>query len=166
MYLGRDPIARRNRPARSLSLPPEGAQKLAAALRENLLKDHKRFRANVGIAGLPGIDLEWMAAGQTAGVAVWSRNREAGAASLLLCGIDDARERGDALAAAASLRMPVPPDMNTRLDRYARPVLVNVYYSLAYLIDPVVATLSPMLARVFFDTLGVETDVSDIDEPS
>jgi hypothetical protein len=118
------------------------------------------FRGRVEFEGLPPLDVEWVgAAGQTAGVAVWFREAGlVGCVSILLSGIEDARERGEVLAALAARRLPVPPDINDALDKFPRPLLVNVHYSLASQTDPVTGTLAPMLAHAFFAMLGINVE--------
>jgi hypothetical protein len=94
------------------------------------------------------------AGGQTAGVAVWSRKRNAGAVSLLLCGLDEPRERAEALAILAAHQRPVPNDVGAKLDRERRrPLLFNVFYNLVFWTDPVVATVLPRLRSVGTGTL-------------
>ena len=66
------------------------------------------------------------------------------------------RASGDALAAMAARRLPVPPDINVKLDNYSwRPLLVHVFYDLTYFLDPVPASIAPMLAKTFFALLGM-----------
>jgi len=85
---------------------------------------------------------------------------QAGCVSLLLCGLDDARERGDVLAAMAARRLPVLADINIRLDKdRRRPLLANVFYHLTYYFDPVLATITPMLANVFFALPGMNVQL-------
>jgi hypothetical protein len=163
---GNDPIARLNRPAAPLNLPGPAVRRLLKEIKDGFLRRQNGFRSTVKIGGLPALDLEWIAAGQTAGVGVWStrskdeQKRIAGCVTLLLCGLDESRERGDVLAALASRRLPVPPDINARLDKDTRrPLLVNIHYSLSSLFDPVFATVSTMLASTFFGLLGAIAEV-------
>jgi hypothetical protein len=159
MYFGNNPIAKHNPPCVPLSLPASAAQRVSKGMREALLQSQSKFRMTVGIPGLAKLDLDWIVAGQTSGIGIWSRDRDAGCVSLFLCGLDEARERGEALAVLASRRLPVPSDINAKLDRESRrPLLVNVFYNLAYLTDPVVATLSPMLAYTYFASLGINVE--------
>ena len=51
-----------------LDLPKDYAKTLSRGLREGLLQSQKWFRTSVIIPGLTGVDLEWVVAGQTAGV--------------------------------------------------------------------------------------------------
>jgi hypothetical protein len=37
----------------------------------------------------------------------------------------------------------------------------NVFYALAFLTDPVVATVSPMLAHNYFASLGINVELED-----
>jgi hypothetical protein len=140
LYVGDNEVARHNRAAGPLLLPEGMGAQLARSLREGVLNRQAGFRGRVEIEGLPPLDLEWVgAAGQTAGVAVWFRGGLVGCASVLLSGLEDARERGEVLAALAARRLPVPPDINDALDKFPRPLLVNVHYSLASQADPVTA---------------------------
>jgi hypothetical protein len=165
VYLGNNPIVRLNPPAGPLKLPQAAARPLLRAIREDLLKRPTGFGGKVEIGGLSPLHLTWVAAGQTAGVAIWSRpqdhaKRSAGCVSVLLTGLEDARERGEVLAAMASRRLPVPPDINAKLDRNAsRPLLVNVFYDLSLSFDPVLATAAPMLAHTFFALLGANVEL-------
>ena len=85
---------------------------------------------------------------------------QVGCVSLLLCGLDEARERTDALAAMASRRLPVSRDINAKLDKDSRrPLLVNVFYHLSYYFDPLLATLTPALANEFFSLFGINIDL-------
>src|SRR5258708_36223070 len=93
------------------------------------------------------VELEWAAAGQTACVAVWSHrgnekgSRLAGSVSLVLTGLDEANERSEVLAAMAARRLPVPPDINAKIDKDGRrPLAVNLFYHISYFLDPVLAT--------------------------
>jgi hypothetical protein len=80
--------------------------------------------------------------------------------SLLLCGLDASRERADALGILAAHRLPVPPDIGVKLDRHQRrPLLFNVFYNLVFWTDPVVATVSPMLAHNYFASLGINVEL-------
>jgi hypothetical protein len=83
---------------------------------------------------------------------------DVGCVSVLLSGLEDARERVEVLAALAARRLPVPPDINETLDRFPRPLLVNVHYSLASQTDPVTGTVAPMLAHAFFVMLGINVE--------
>jgi hypothetical protein len=160
LYVGNNEVARHNRAAGALRLPESIAVHLARSLREGVLNRQAGFRGRVEIEGLPPLDVEWVgAAGQTAGVAVWFRGGGlVGCVSVLLSGLEDARERGEVLAALAARRLPVPPDINDTLDQFPRPLLVNVHYNLASQTDPVTGTLAPMLAHAFFATLGINVE--------
>jgi len=166
IYLGDNPIAQLNQPAKALRLSKPLVGELLRSMRADLLERPTGFHRTVRLAELPPLELEWVGAGQTAAVAVWSHKgaepgtRQAGCVSLLLCGLDDTRERGDALAALASRRLPVPPDINVKLDEdRRRPLLVHVFYNLTYFFDPVLASVAPMLANAYFALLGINVEL-------
>jgi hypothetical protein len=49
-----------------------------------------------------------------------------------------------------------------QLDRERRrPLLFNVFYNLVFRTDPVVATVSPMLAHNYFASLGINVELDD-----
>jgi hypothetical protein len=159
LYVGDNEVARHNRAAGPLLLPGGMAAHLARSLRDGVLNRQAGFRGKVEIEGLPPLDVEWIgAAGQTAGVAVWFRGGLVGSVSILLSGLEDARERGEVLGALAARRLPVPPDIHDTLDQFPRPLLVNVHYTLASQTDPVTGTLAPMLAHAFFAMLGINVE--------
>jgi len=82
--------------------------------------------------------------------------------SLLLCGLEDARERGEALAALAARRLPVPRNIHVWLDGHTqRPLLVSIFYDLSGMLDPVIATVAPMLAHTFFASLGLNLEQTE-----
>jgi hypothetical protein len=168
IYMGTHPLAQVNKPAQPLELPQALNDRLLRSIRGDLLKRSDGFCRTVRVAELPPLELEWLAAGQTAGVAVWSHRgnepgkRLAGGASLLLTGLDDARERSDVLAAMAVRRLPVPPDINVKLDKdRRRPLVVNLFYHLSYFLDPLLATVAPMLGNTFFALLGTNIELKE-----
>ena len=105
LYIGDNPVAQRSRSAGPLSLPKDMAVHLARWLREGVLNRQAGFRGTVDIPGLAPLDVEWVAAGQTAGVAIWSRDGAVGCASLLLSGLEESIEREEILAALAARRL-------------------------------------------------------------
>jgi hypothetical protein len=133
-----------------LTLPKEMAVHVARWLREGVLNRQAGFSGSVDIPGLAALDVEWVAAGQTAGAAVWSRDGSVGCVSTLLSGLEESVEREEVLAALAPRRLAVPPDINETWDKFPRPLLTNVHYSLASQTDPV----APMLSHAFFAMLG------------
>jgi hypothetical protein len=65
-------------------------------------------------------------------------------------------------AASACSCLPVPGDVAAKLDRERRrPLLFNVFYNLVFWTDPVVATVSPMLAHNYFASLGINAELED-----
>lgn len=89
------------------------------------------------------------------------RQRAAQAITLLRAGVDPARELLDILAACAARRLPVPHDLPERIDDIHGPLAINVFYSLAAILDPVVNTAAPAFAVAFFGTLGVDDETDD-----
>jgi hypothetical protein len=158
LHVGGNPVAQRSRSAGPLTLPKEMAVHVARWLREGVLNRQAGFQGRVEIEGLPPLDVEWVAAGQTAGVAIWSRDGAVLCASVLLSGLEESVEREEVLAALAARRLAVTRDINETWDKFPRPLLTNVHYSLASQTDAVTGTVAPMLAHAYFAMLGINLE--------
>ena len=172
MYLGKNPITRLNPPAKPLRLPVALARELLPKMKADLLERPNGFRRTIKVPDFHTLELDWVGAGQTAALAIWAQEQTeantlaAGSISLMLCGLDDQRERTDVLAALAARRLPVPPDINLRLDKDSRrPLLIHVYYNLTYYFDPILASVALLHATTFFSLLGINTESEPEQDP-
>lgn len=89
-YLGRSPAAKHAKPAQNLMLDDDGY--LCQQFHRALLNSQDSVlppRIMVVIPKLPAVEVKWIWAGQTAGVALWRRRKKIGAVSILLNGIEN-----------------------------------------------------------------------------
>jgi hypothetical protein len=136
LYVGDNPVARHSRSAGPLTLPKDMAVHLARWLRDGVLNRQAGFRGRVEIEGLPPLEVEWVGtAGQTAGGGVVPR-RISRLRQRPLVGAGRCSRAGRGFGGADRQAAARPPDINETLDKFPRPLLVNVHYSLASQTDP------------------------------
>ena len=112
----------------------------------------------IGPPDLEPITMLWIPSGLTAGVAVWTRHREALAASVLRSGLDRLDD-GRAMAILMnSPSFPCSADAWSLVARSGTPLLANLYHDAAAASDTTIASASTALAATFFGLLGVDSD--------
>ena len=147
VYLGHSPAAKHAAPAPNLMLDDDGAM---CQQFHRLLLDHSErqgpMEATVNIPELQPIDVRWCGVGQTAGVALWVRGGKAGAASILLNGLETADQLAAVRAVIGSHNLPLPQKVWDDLVRDPRrPLIATLFFDLYHLTDPVVATAAPLI---------------------
>ena len=127
-----------------------------------LLKTPGEFSARLRIpAVLKGkkgeihIELTWMAAGDTVGVAFWSNRDHTVAASVLLNGLESADDLRRVDEVLARRGYAIPATLRTRVDdERERPLMVTLFYSRGAMRVRQLWTIIPTFARAYFDLFG------------
>ena len=140
-----------------LDVPP-----VLRMFRRWLLKTPRDFSARVRlpatVKGRPGelhVELRWLAAGDTAGVAFWSNRDHTVAASILLNGLESAADLGRVEQCLAARGYAIPPPLRKVIDdERERPLMATLLYSRGAIRFRLLQTVMPAFARAFFDLFG------------
>jgi hypothetical protein len=103
-------------------------------------KSQGHFRSKVEVKSLPPVDVQWVGVGQTAGLVFWVRSGGIGAVSVCLNGMEIEGEADAARTMITSNRLPLPPNVWQDLCGERRPLLANLFFDVASLTDPVIAS--------------------------
>lgn len=155
IYLGRSPAAKHATPAANLMLDDDGV--LCRRFHEALLRSQSAsgtFKSKVAIPEMLAVDVHWVWAGDTGGVALWRRGGRTGAASVLLNGIEIAGEHEAVAAIFDRQRLAVPDHVWGTIAREPKPLMATLFYDLHSFTDPVIASAAPALANAFFTLFG------------
>jgi hypothetical protein len=156
--LGKSPAAKHAKPAGNLMLEDNG--QLCREFHQHLLQSQadgpqrRRFTAKINLPELPPVDVRLTWAGQTAAVALWSRNGRIGAATVLLNGMEFGQELSCIAVVLASHELNVPDAVWDDIRKQPPPVHANLYFDLYSMTDPLIASASPALANSFFSMFG------------
>jgi len=148
--------------AQPIQLSPPDVPDVLKMFRAWLLKTPRDFSARVrlpaevkGQAGELQIELRWLAAGDTVGVAFWSNRDHTVAASILLNGLESETDlkRVDEVLARRGFALPEPL-RRVIDDESQRPLMATLFYSHAAMRFRPLLTVMPSFARAFFDLFG------------
>jgi hypothetical protein len=156
------PAATRDQP-RPVPQPLEvDLPQMLRMFRRWLLKTPRDFSAKVrlpatvkGQAGELQIELRWLAAGDTVGVAFWSNRDHTVAASILLNGLESAQDLARVEQVLAGRGYAIPPPLRKVIDdEKQRPLMATLVYSHGAMQFRALLTVMPSFARAFFDLFG------------
>ena len=150
------PGRRREKLAPAPQLGPDvDRQGLTNYFRQCLAERPQRFQADVVLPGNRHIELEWHAAGHTAGVALWNNNDHTAAVSILLNGVEMDQDMKTLAHVLADRGFTLPKQVAAAVDDEARrPLVASCFYSHKALRSPTLMTLIPTFALTFFSQFG------------
>jgi len=134
---------------------PEATLELSQSLRRVLLDSPRHFRWHSRGDGRPTIDMTWIAAGFTAGVAHWSIDQKSEAASVLLTGLDFSEDLAALQLLFCALPGALPEHAADGILQNSRPLIANLFAQPELLSNPAFISSTSALAISFFGTMGV-----------
>lgn len=133
--------------------------KLIASFHRSLLPSPRKLQIVAKVPGSQPLDVLWLAAGHTAGVAFWLREQRIDAISIVLSGLDRLEDAQAMAMAARAATTPFPPQAQVAINKTKPPLLATLYCKPKGLRDPAIATASLALAEAFFGMLGVGSEL-------
>lgn len=155
VYIGDEVGRPANPPASGLLLDDGGV--LCRRFQRCLLRSPERFQDTIELPGQPALEVDWIGAGLTAGVAMWVRDRGVSgvlAASILMNGLEMDGELEAIRGIFAVHSLNVPEHVWATLTNEQPPVFLTVHPTFASLRDRSIATAAGALANSFFAMFG------------
>jgi hypothetical protein len=167
LFFDLSPLAAEGRKPPDVKLPTiPGNPEILAMFRAWLLKTPRDFssklRIPMTVKGKEGelqILLRWLAAGDTAGVALWSNRDHTVAVSILLNGLESIEDLGRAKGILLERGYAIPPKIQGWIDQdERRPLIVSLFYSRGAMRFKELLGVMGLLARAYFDLFGTTED--------
>ena len=152
------PIAAGGEPPKPIDPAPEEVFQAASVFRDMLLGATGIEEIAFKLSPLEPIEGIWVPAGDTGGVALWTRSREVLAASVLRCGLDICDDNRAVMILRQSPRFWFSPGTWDVVAQTRPPMLANFYEDDRYVTDRAVTVASAGLAAAHFSLLGISIE--------